>query len=133
MHDIWVRFVGNFAQRIDGPLNFRFVMQPIMAVIFASIAGFRDGKLGKAPYFWSLFTDPLHRRELLKNGWKSVGKLFVFAIVLDVIFQIKELHTVYPGEALIVALLLAIIPYLIVRGLVTRLLRKGSKDRVLKV
>ena len=133
MHDIWVRFVGNFAQRIEGPLNFRFVIQPIMAVIFASIAGFKDAKWGKAPYFWSLFTDPMHRRELLKNGWKSIGKLFIFAIVLDVIFQIKELHTVYPGEAIIVAALLAIIPYLIARGLVTRLLGKGAKDRVLKV
>jgi hypothetical protein len=101
-------------------------------VIFASIAGFKDAKLGKAPYFWSLFTDPLHRRELLKNGWKSIGKLFIVAIVLDVIFQIKELHIVYPGEALIVATLLAIMPYLIVRGLVTRLLGKGSKERVLK-
>ena len=132
MHDIWVRFVGNFAQRIEGPLNFRFVIQPIMAVIFASIAGFKDAKWGKAPYFWSLFTDPMHRRELLKNGWKSIGKLFIFAIVLDVIFQIKELHTVYPGEAIIVAALLAIMPYLIVRGLVTRLLGKASKERVLK-
>jgi len=132
MHDIWVRFVGNFAHRIEGPLNLRFVLQPIMAVIFASIAGFKDAKLGKAPYFWSLFTDPLHRRELLKNGWKSIGKLFIVAIVLDVIFQIKELHIVYPGEALIVATLLAIMPYLIVRGLVTRLLGKGSKERVLK-
>lgn len=128
MHDIWLRFIDNLSQRIAGPLNFRFLLQPVMAVIFASIGGFKDAKAGRAPYFWSLFTDPQHRRVLLKDGWKSVGKLFIFAIILDVIFQIRELHTVYPGEALIVALFLAIIPYLLVRGMVTRLLRKSSPE-----
>jgi hypothetical protein len=123
MHEIWLRFIGNFLHRVEGPLHFRFVLQPVMAVIFATIGGVRDAKVGKGPYFWSLFSDPQHRTELLKDGWKSIGKVFILAIVLDVIFQIRELHTVYPGEALIVALLLAIIPYLLVRGLVTRLLR----------
>ena len=32
-----------------------------------------------------------------------------------------------PGEALIVALVLAIVPYLLLRGLVTRLTSKNSK------
>src|SRR5450432_2393190 len=111
MHDAWLRLTQNLSHRISGPMNIRFILQPIMALIFATIGGLKDAKAGKAPYFWSLFTDPHHRVQLLKDGWKSVGKVFILAIGLDVIFQIKELHTLYAGEALIVALLLAIIPY----------------------
>lgn len=126
MHDIWLRIVDNATRRIEGPLHFRFVMQPVMAIIFASIGGVKDAKAGRAPYFWSLFTDPQHRDALIRDGWKSIGKLFIVAVLLDIIFQIKELHRVYPGGTLMVALLLAVVPYLLTRGLVTRLLRTRS-------
>ena len=124
MDDIWVRIVENLTDRISGPMKFRFVLQPVMASIFAILSGLKDAKAGKPPYFWALFTDPVNRADMLKDGWKSVGKVFVLAIVLDVVYQIIELHFVYPGEAIIVAFLLAIVPYLLLRGLVTRLARK---------
>lgn len=123
MHDIWLRIMENMADRISGPLHFRLLLQPVMAAIFAIIAGLKDAREGRAPYFWSLFTDPVNRAEMLKDGWKGVGKVFVLAIVLDVIFQIKVLQFVYLGEAIIVAIALAILPYLILRGLVTRIAR----------
>ena len=50
--------------------------------------------------------------------------MFILALALDVVYQIIVLRFVYPGEALIVAFILAITPYLILRGLVTRLARK---------
>jgi tryptophan-rich sensory protein len=62
---------------------------------------------------------------MLKDGWKSVGKVFVLALVLDVVYQIIVMRFVYPGEALITAVLLAIVPYLTLRGLVTRFTRKS--------
>ena len=61
---------------------------------------------------------------MIKDGWKSVGKVFILALVLDVAYQILVLRFVYPGEALLVAFMLAIVPYLILRGLVTRLARR---------
>lgn len=124
MEAIWTRFAENLVDRISGPMKFRFVLQPVMAVIFAVIAGLKDAKTGKPPYFWALFTNPAERAGMLKDGWKSVGKVFVLALVLDIVYQIIVLHTVYPGEVLIVALALAIVPYLIVRGLVTRIAAK---------
>ena len=60
---------------------------------------------------------------MVEDGWKSVGRVFILAIVLDVIYQIIEIRFVYPGEAILVAFILAIVPYLIVRGLVTRVAR----------
>ena len=61
---------------------------------------------------------------MLKDGWKSVGKVFVLALILDVVYQIVATRFVYPGEAIITAVLLAIVPYLLLRGLITRLARK---------
>ena len=43
---------------------------------------------------------------MIRDGWKSVGKVFVLAIVLDVIYQVVVLRFVYPGEAIVVAFLL---------------------------
>jgi len=71
-----------------------------------------------------LATSPEHRVDMLKDGWTSVGKVFVLALVLDVVYQIIVLRFVYPGEAIIVAFALAILPYLILRGLATRIARK---------
>jgi hypothetical protein len=105
-------------------MKFRLLLQPVMAVIFATISGLNDAKTGKPPYFWALISDPSHRKEMIKDGWKSVGKVFVLALALDVIYQIIVQRFVYPGEAIVVALALAIVPYLIVRGLVTRLARR---------
>jgi hypothetical protein len=65
---------------------------------------------------------------MMKDGWKSVGRLFILAVVLDVVYQVIVLRFVYPGEAIIVAVILAIVPYLILRGLVTRLARNKKID-----
>jgi hypothetical protein len=124
MDEMWMRFVDNLADRVSGPMKFRLLLQPVMAVIFAVISGLKDARTGKPPYFWALLTDPVHRRDMIKDGWKSVGKVFVLALILDVVYQIIVLRFVYPGEAIVVALALAIVPYLIVRGLVTRIARK---------
>ena len=121
MDDIWMRIMENMVDRISGPMKFRLLLQPVMASIFAILSGLKDAKLGKPPFFWGLITDPAQRVDMIKDGWKSVGKVFVLALVLDVVYQIIVERFVYPGEALIVAFVLAIVPYLILRGLVTRL------------
>jgi hypothetical protein len=124
MDDIWMRIVENMGDRVTGPMKFRLLLQPVMASIFAIRAGLRDAKAGRPPYFWGLLTHPAERVDMIKDGWKSAGKVFLLALGLDVVYQIIVERFVYPGEALIVAFLLAIVPYLILRGLVTRLASK---------
>ena len=46
------------------------------------------------------------------------------ALALDVLYQLVALRFVYSGEAVIVAFVLAIVPYLILPGLVTRLMSR---------
>ena len=121
MDDIWLRFMENMGDRVTGPMKFRLLLQPTMATIFAIVAGLKDAKAGNPPYFWTLLTDPAQRVAMVKDGWKSVGKVFLLALALDVIYQVIVERFVYPGEAIIVAFALAILPYLVLRGLVTRL------------
>ncbi len=42
---------------------------------------------------------------------------------MDLIYQVIEFKTFYPGEAVIVALLLAFVPYLLLRGPCERVAR----------
>jgi hypothetical protein len=124
MDDFWTRIATNLADRVSGPMKFRLILQPIMASMFAVIAGLRDARLGKPPYLWSLLSDRAHRLKILQDAWKSVGRVFVLALALDVVYQVVVQHFVYPGEAVLTALVLAIVPYVILRGLVTRLTKK---------
>ncbi|MEQ8186394.1 MAG: hypothetical protein ABRQ39_00365 [Candidatus Eremiobacterota bacterium] len=122
-----MRFVTNFFGRLDGPLHFRFIFQPLMAVIFAVIDGRKDALHRKTAYLLTVVTDPAQRKELLKEGWKSFGKIFIMAVILDIVYQLTVHHTIYPGETLLVAFILAILPYIALRGLVNRLIRMFKK------
>jgi hypothetical protein len=124
MDEMWARVGHDLIDRVSGPMKFRLVLQPCMAAIFAIRSGLADAKLGKAPYFWGLLTSPGHRKEMCADGWKSVGRVFILAVVLDAVYQLIVEHFIYPGEMLIVAFVLAIVPYLILRGLITRVARR---------
>ena len=123
MEDWLLRIFDNLIDRVSGPMKFRLILQPLMAVIFAVRSGLKDAKEGKPAYFWELFTQPEHRRDMLRDGWKSVGKVFVIAIIIDLGYQVMVLRWFYPLEALLVAAILAFIPYLIIRGPVNRIAR----------
>jgi hypothetical protein len=121
MEDLIARFLGNLHDRVGGPMSFRLILQPLTAAFFAVRAGWQDGLTGRPAYFWAILTSPEHRRDLLREGWKAITKVFVVAVIIDAIYQVIQLHWFYPGEALIVALLLAFVPYLLIRGPVGRI------------
>ncbi len=121
MNDTLTRIFEDMVGRISGPMHFRLLIQPLTAIIFALRDGRKDACEGRPPYFWSILTDPGHRRDLIWSAWNSVGKVFVIAVILDAIYQYIELRWFYLGEALAVAFLLAIVPYLLLRGSVNRL------------
>lgn len=127
MDEILHRIAENLTGRLDGPLHFRLILQPVMATLFAFVDGVKDARLNKPAFFWAVLTTPEHRRELLKTGWKSVGKIFILGVVLDIVYQARVHHAFYPGEMLITAFVLAIAPYVILRGPVNRIVRRVRK------
>jgi hypothetical protein len=122
--DMWMRFLDNMVARVSGPMKLRLFLQPTMATIFAIRSGLKDAREGRPPFLWTFLTDAESRHYLIKDGWKSVGKVFILAMALDIVYQIIVAHFVYPLEVVVTALLLAIIPYICLRGLTTRITRK---------
>ena len=124
MEDLFTRIAENLVGRLHGPLTFRLLLQPIMATLYALRDGWKDARGGKPPYFWALFTDPAHRREMVRDGWKSVGKVFILAVLIDAVYQFIALRFFYPFEALVVAVALALVPYILIRGPLNRILHR---------
>ena len=118
----WENLIG----RSDGPMNFRLFIQPAVAIFFAIRAGLRDARNGQPPFLWAVFSNPDQRHELLRQGWKDVGTVFIVALILDSIYQVIVHSGIYTLELLITATILAIVPYAMIRGLVTRLARRQS-------
>ena len=112
------RVIGRF----DGPFSFRLYLQPLMAIILAVRDGRADAKAGRVPFFWSLFTEPENRGKRIREGWKSVRRVFWFAVVIDLAYQFLEMPQIRPLGAILVAIILAIIPYLLIRGTANRIL-----------
>jgi len=80
---IWTELVG----RLTGPLTFRVILQPAMAIWFATRDGMMDARTGRPPYFWSIFHDAAERRHLLTEGWKHIRRVAVLGTVMDLIYQ----------------------------------------------
>jgi hypothetical protein len=118
------RAVEQLLGRAGGPLHFRLVIQPIVATVIAVRAGLKDAREGQPAFFWTVLTNPAERQILLRSGWKDIGKIFVVALVLDTAYQVIVLRAFYVVQGLIVAVVLAIVPYILVRGPVTRLARR---------
>ena len=122
MGDFLSTFWTDFLARFDGPLHFRLFVQPLMAIVFAVRDGMRDAREGRSAYLWTLLTDSAQRRYLLESGWKGISKVFVLAVVLDVVYQLIVWREVKPVQALLTAAVLALIPYALLRGPVNRAL-----------
>ena len=117
--------------RIDGPLRFRLILQPAMAILFAIRDGLNDARRDRVPYLWGIFTEPSHRAELFLEGWKAETRVFLFAAAMDLVYQYLALGWLYPLAAVSIAFLLAFLPYLLIRGPVHRISRalKNVRNR----
>ncbi|HZD32826.1 MAG TPA: hypothetical protein VE779_14340 [Candidatus Angelobacter sp.] len=60
---------------------------------------------------------------------KDTGKVFVAAVVIDLIYQVVVFRWIYPGQALIVAVVLAMLPYPFIRGLLNRKIQLWRRFR----
>ena len=65
-------------------------------------------------------TNRPRRRDLLREGWEDIGKVFIIAVVLDLAYALIVHRWIFPVQALLVGTALAIVPYVLIRGPVTR-------------
>lgn len=124
MGDIFQRLWENLTARVTGPMNFRLLVQPLVATGIAVWSGIKDARDGRPPFLSTIIRDPVQRPALLRHAWKDVGKVFSIAVILDVIYQLIQHRGVYFLELLIVAPTLALIPYVLFRGPVNRIAKE---------
>ena len=124
------RFWHDLIERPDGPMRFRFVLQPAMAAIAAIHDGRSDARLGRTPYLMTVLRNPQERIGRLRDGLNATARIILLGLTMDIIYQALVLRTFYPDEALVVALLLAFVPYLIIRELVVRIVRMRIRRQV---
>lgn len=120
--EIHQRFWADIADRLHGPMTFRFFLQPTMAFIAALPDGIRDAR-GHQAFFWTRPDDPTVKHGRLRQSLISLARVTLLGISMDIIYQIRVFDRFYPVEALMMAILLAVIPYFIFRPIVERVAR----------
>jgi hypothetical protein len=127
--DVHHRLWQDIFNRPGGPMSFRFVLQPVMAAIAALHDGARDARQGREPYLTRLISGSGERGDLLNETVISTGRIVLLGLVMDGIYQFTVLKTFYPGEMVVISLALAVVPYLLLRGPFSRLVRWWSVQR----
>ncbi len=124
MDDILIRFVTDLTGRLTGPLTMRLFLQPSVAGFFAMRDGLKDAREGRPYHFWRMVTGPREARiRRAKETWRAVSKVFIMAVAFDVVYQWLALPRIYPIESVVTATILAIIPYVALRGITNRIAR----------
>lgn len=126
LQDAAARLIENLVERLEGPMAFRFAVQPLMAVLVAIRDGIRDARTGAPPYLLAILRPSGSRTAALLEGVRATARILIMAAVLDVIYQVWFFRVFYLGEMGIVAILLAWIPYTLLRGPVCRIARMGQ-------
>jgi hypothetical protein len=115
------RIWQNMIDRPAGPMTFRFILQPIIAGSAALYDGIKDARNGRSHYLWTVLADPSKRIGRLREGVISTARVILLGLVMDTIYQRLVFDTFHPAEAVITALLLAFVPYVLLRGPFSRL------------
>lgn len=122
--EVHQRFWSDIFGRAQGPMTFRFILQPFMALLAALPDGIKDARLGHSAFFWTALHDPSQQGGRLREGLVSIARTVLLGISMDVIYQHQVFQHFYPVEALIMAILLAVIPYFVFRWIVEQIARR---------
>jgi len=121
MEDFLNRVAEAVAARLSGPMNFRFIFQPIMAIVLGIRAGIQDAHAGSPAFLADLILRKEGRKASLKGAWKHVRWPIVLGAVLDAVAQWILFHHIRPLPALFVGFAVIALPYGLARGLTNRI------------
>jgi hypothetical protein len=117
------RLGQNILDRPGGPMKFRFFLQPTMAAIAALHDGVKDARMGRSPFLWTLLSNRAKRGGRLREGLIATARIILLGLMMDTIYQVIVLKTFFPAEAAIIAIVLAVVPYALLRGPIERIAR----------
>lgn len=86
--DFLTRFWTDMLGRADGPMTFRFFLQPTMALITALIDGIRAARAGKPPYAWLIaHSAGGERLATWREGVTATMRILLLGVAMDVIYR----------------------------------------------
>jgi hypothetical protein len=122
--EVRARLWQNLFERPGGPMVFRFFLQPTMAAIAAWRDGISDARSGRTPFFAGALADRAQRAVRMNEALVATARIILLGLLMDGIYQAIEFNSFHPAEAVIIALLLAFVPYVLLRGLIARAARR---------
>jgi hypothetical protein len=128
-HGTAVQFWQELISRPGGPLAFRFILQPVVAIGLAIRDGYHDGLNNRTPYLWTIIYEPAKRWPRLREGIRAATRVILLGIVMDVAYQIIRLHGLRPLQTIVIVFVLCFLPYLIARGPAARITRMQEKRK----
>ena len=77
-----------FLELISGPGAFRFVIQPVIAILVGTRDGRNDAKSGTPPYLHTLLFKSGERTDNFKGGLRTIALPLTIAVAIDSILQV---------------------------------------------
>jgi len=136
LRDAWERggiylfsweFLADLPRRLMGPGRFRFVFQPLVAILLGIRAGRGDARAGRPPYLLAIIAHAQHRRQMLAETVQGLSNIVLVGILLDAVSQWLILGVAHPGASIVVGPVLIASPYALARGVSNRIARPRSR------
>ena len=131
IHDVFAHIWEMLIVQVHGPLHLRFIMQPILGFIIAFRHGSSDARADRPPYFCG------RSRAIRSVGLTCFARLGITSAgsfsppsPWTRFIEFIVYRWIYPTQALITAAMLAFVPYLLLRGMVTRILESKEFKRL---
>ena len=121
-HQFWEDIISRFT----GRGRFRFVIQPLTAILLGIRSGFKDARENRPGYIQELLLRKTGWKQALNEGLDVISTLLLLGVLADIIFQLILFRMVHIVPALILGPILITGPYVISRDLANRLFQKYS-------
>jgi len=119
--------VDRFVARFSGPMNLRFVLQPVMAIVLAIRDGRRDALAEAPPFIHNILFGSGERTAHLESAARGLTVPAMVGTVADAIAQFLLFGSVQPSAAVLVGVGVLAIPYAVTRELANRILRLKAR------
>lgn len=120
------RVWNDLAVHPSGPFGLRFWIQPLVAIGLGITHGLRNSRVGRRQTLWAVLHDKAEWRSRLISGCAAISQLLLIGIGIDTAYQLVAFRTIYPFEAILVAALFALVPYVCARGYAVWLARREA-------
>ena len=106
--------------RLTGPMNARFIVQPIIATALGIRDGLHDARAEQPPFLSDLYTHP-DRKELFKKALHRLMIPLIVAIALDIVVQFMLFQRVRFLGAVAIGAVIMGLPYSLAREIANRI------------